>query len=57
MPRFNYVRAASVAQALQFLGEPGQVSRPLAGGTDLLVFVRHERPPFDRVVDITACRS
>ena len=33
--------------------EPGLVSRPLAGGTDVVVFVRHEKPPFDRVVDIT----
>ena len=53
MPRFNYVRAGSVAEALQLLGEPGQVSRPLAGGTDVLVHVRHESPRFDRVVDIT----
>ena len=29
------------------------MSRPLAGGTDVVVFVRHEQPPFDRVVDIT----
>jgi CO/xanthine dehydrogenase FAD-binding subunit len=29
------------------------VSRPLAGGTDVLVYVRHEKPPFDRLVDIS----
>jgi CO/xanthine dehydrogenase FAD-binding subunit len=29
------------------------VSRPLAGGTDVVVYVRHEQPPFNRVVDIT----
>jgi len=53
MPRFDYVRAHSVPEALQLLIEPGLVSRPLAGGTDVVVFVRHEQPPFDRVVDIT----
>ena len=53
MPRFDYVRAHSVPEALQLLTEPGLVSRPLAGGTDVVVFVRHEKPPFDRVVDIT----
>ena len=31
----------------------GFVSRPLGGGTDVLVFVRHEKPPFDRLVDIS----
>ena len=53
MPRFDYVRAHSIAEALQLLAEPGKVSRPLAGGTDVVVYVRHEKPPFDRVVDIT----
>jgi CO/xanthine dehydrogenase FAD-binding subunit len=53
MPRFDYVRAHSVPEALQLLAQPGVVSRPLAGGTDVVVYVRHEKPPFDRVVDIT----
>lgn len=53
MPRFDYVRAHSIPEALQLLAEPGLVSRPLAGGTDVVVFVRHEKPPFDRVVDIS----
>jgi CO/xanthine dehydrogenase FAD-binding subunit len=53
MPRFDYVRAHSVPEALQLLAQPGLVSRPLAGGTDVVVFIRHEKPPFDRVVDIT----
>ncbi|MCX6028877.1 MAG: xanthine dehydrogenase family protein subunit M [Chloroflexi bacterium] len=53
MPRFDYVCAHSVAEALQLLGDPGQVSRPLAGGTDVLVYVRQEKPPFDRLVDIS----
>jgi CO/xanthine dehydrogenase FAD-binding subunit len=53
MPRFDYVRARSVAEALQLLGDPERVSRPLAGGTDVVVYVRHEKPPFDRLVDIS----
>jgi CO/xanthine dehydrogenase FAD-binding subunit len=53
MPRFDYVRAHSVTEAVQLLGDPGVVSRPLAGGTDVLVYVRHEKPPFDRLVDIS----
>lgn len=53
MPRFDYVRAHSIEHAVQLLAEPGHVSRPLAGGTDVLVYVRHEKPDFDRVVDIT----
>ncbi len=53
MPRFDYVRAGSVAEALRLLAEPGLTSRPLAGGTDVLVYIRHERAPFDRLVDIS----
>jgi carbon-monoxide dehydrogenase medium subunit/xanthine dehydrogenase FAD-binding subunit len=53
MPRFDYVRAGSVPEALRLLAESGLTSRPLAGGTDVLVYVRHERPPFDRLVDIS----
>ena len=45
MPRFDYVRAHSVPEALQLLAQPGLVSRPLAGGTDVVVYVRHEQPP------------
>ncbi len=53
MSRFDYVRAGSVTEALQLLAEPGLTSRPLAGGTDVMVSVRLERPPFDRLVDIS----
>ena len=42
-----------MAEAVQLLGDPGVVTRPLAGGTDVLVYVRHEKPPFDRLVDIS----
>ena len=57
MPRFDYVRAHSVMEAIQLLGDPGVVSRPLAGGTDVLVYVRHEKPPFDRLVDISRVKE
>lgn len=53
MPRFDYVRAHTIEQALQLLADLAHVSRPLAGGTDVLVLVRHEKPTFDRVVDIS----
>jgi CO/xanthine dehydrogenase FAD-binding subunit len=53
MPKFDYVRPKSLYQAIKLLGDPAHVSRPLAGGTDLLVYLRHQRPSFDRVVDIS----
>jgi len=53
MPRFDFVRAHTVDEALQLLADPRYVSRPLAGGTDVLVLVRQEKPSFDRVVDIS----
>lgn len=40
LPRFDYVRPASLAEALQAMaGEPGRVV-PLAGGTDLVLSLR-----------------
>jgi CO/xanthine dehydrogenase FAD-binding subunit len=53
MDRFAYVRAASLGDALALLNEPGFKSRPLAGGTDLLLQLRHEPGFCDRVVDIS----
>lgn len=57
MPRFDYVRAHTIDEALQLLADPAQVSSPLAGGTDVLVYARHEKPPFDRLVDISRIRE
>jgi CO/xanthine dehydrogenase FAD-binding subunit len=54
MPKFDYVRPGSIAEAISLLNDPGHASRPLAGGTDLLVLVRHKEPDFDRLVDISA---
>ncbi len=63
MERFSYVRAESIPQAVALLNAPGVRSRPLAGGTDLVLLLREERtlskpgfsekPGLDRVVDIT----
>ena len=53
MERFGYVRAASIAEAVTLLNEPGVRSRPLAGGTDLVLITRAEPSLCDRVVDIT----
>ncbi len=53
MERFGYVRASSIPQAIALLNEPGINSRPLAGGTDLLLLLRTDPPACDRVVDIS----
>jgi len=66
MERFSYVRAENIPQAVALLNAPGVHSRPLAGGTDLVLLLREERtlskPGFsekpglesvERVVDIT----
>lgn len=53
MPKFDYVRAQSIEHALSLLADPAHRSRPLAGGTDLLVLIRHQAPNFDCVVDLT----
>jgi len=53
MERFTYTRAESVAHALALLNEPGVRSRVLAGGTDLLLFLRANPNLCDRVVDIS----
>jgi xanthine dehydrogenase FAD-binding subunit len=52
MERFQYVRATSIGEAVSLLNEPGIASRPLAGGTDLVLLARLEKI-CDRVVDIT----
>lgn len=51
--RFDYVRAESVLEAVRLLNQAGVISRPLAGGTDLVILSRAEPGSFDRVVDIT----
>jgi CO/xanthine dehydrogenase FAD-binding subunit len=51
--RFTYARAGSLAEAVALLNEPGLRSRPLAGGTDLVILSRLADRSFDRVVDIS----
>lgn len=53
MAKFDYVRARSLVEAIELLNEPGLTSRPLAGGTDILVYIRQIKPWFDRLVDIS----
>ncbi len=53
MTRFDYVRAHSLEEAIQLLSEPGKISKPLAGGTDILVYIRQREPWFERLVDIS----
>jgi CO/xanthine dehydrogenase FAD-binding subunit len=53
MEKFRYVRAASVSEAVAFLNEPGLHSRPLAGGTDLLLLLRSDPDLCDQLVDIS----
>ena len=53
MERFGYAQAASVSDAVFLLNEPGLKSRPLAGGTDILLQLRHEPQSCDRLVDIS----
>lgn len=53
MERFGYIRAASINEAVALLNEPGLKSRPLAGGTDILLQLRHDPQYCDRLVDIS----
>ncbi len=53
MERFTYVRPNSIPEAVALLNEPGLRSLPLAGGTDLLLLLRHNQKTCDRVVDIS----
>ncbi len=53
MPRFTYTRPDTLSETLRLLADPGHNSRLLAGGTDLLIRLRHDAPNFDRVIDIS----
>ena len=53
MERFGFARATSIAEAVLLLNEPGLRSRPLAGGTDLMLITRITPDFCDRVIDIT----
>ena len=51
--RFGYVRASNISEAVTLLNEPELKSRPLAGGTDMVLLLRADPPICDRVVDIS----
>ena len=53
MERFGYIRAESIGKAVALLNEPGLKSSPLAGGTDILLQIRHGAHRCDRLVDIS----
>jgi xanthine dehydrogenase FAD-binding subunit len=53
MIRFDYVRAATLEQAVRLINEPEYKNKLLSGGTDLLAYLHYEEPSFDRVVDIS----
>lgn len=53
MPKFDYVRPQSLGEALDLLNDSSHTNRLLAGGTDLLVYLHHHPPMFNRVIDIS----
>ena len=53
MERFIYIRAATVQEAVQLLNDPGLKNRALAGGTDILLQLRHDPHYCDRLIDVS----
>ena len=53
MGQFEYTRASSISEAVVLLNEPGMKSCALAGGTDILLQLRHDPHYCDRLVDIS----
>ena len=52
MKPFAYYSAKSIEEAAKLLNQSGMDVQPLAGGTDLLVQLRHDLKQVDAVVDI-----
>jgi carbon-monoxide dehydrogenase medium subunit len=52
MKPFDYFAVSSIQEACALLNQPDTVVRPLAGGTDLIVQLRHNLKHVDAVVDI-----
>lgn len=52
---FEFIRAKNLKEAGKLLAEPG--SRALAGGTDILVRLRHGMTGVNRLVDISALKE
>jgi CO/xanthine dehydrogenase FAD-binding subunit len=53
MSSFDYVRPTSLAEAVELLNDQTYQNMPLAGGTDLMVYLHHEGPTYSRLVDIS----
>lgn len=53
LAEFDYVRPASLDEALTALAEHGRGARLLAGGTDLLVALKMERTTVDRLIGLS----
>jgi CO/xanthine dehydrogenase FAD-binding subunit len=52
MRPFSYQAPTSIDQAVALLATEGQRARPLAGGTDLLVQLRHRQTELDVMIDL-----
>ena len=50
---YDYVRASTCVEAVTLLVDDSRESRPLAGGTDLMVIVHKDGASWDRLVDIS----
>lgn len=57
LPRFEYVKARGLTDALARLGPSGGQARLLAGGTDLLVDMRERRQAPPILIDISEVRE
>ena len=52
MQRFKFYSPKSLADALEFLAEPGRQCKPVAGGTDLVISLKKEEISPDYVLDV-----
>jgi nicotinate dehydrogenase FAD-subunit len=52
IPKFEYACAESLSQAIQLLNDSAFSNRVLAGGTDLIISMRGQKPDFNRLVGI-----
>jgi CO/xanthine dehydrogenase FAD-binding subunit len=53
MRPFEYIAPASAAEAVALLAENGDHARPLAGGTDLIVDLKHDAGNISLLVDVS----
>ena len=53
MQRFQFYSPKSLADALDFLADPGRQCKPVAGGTDLVISLKKEEVRPDYVLDVT----